>query len=110
RVCSSERGEAARSACDISEDLCGIWQQVLAVVITVEVACPGVKELHGINACLDLNVEEVDNRWPQALHQCMPGLRIGVHESLGDFMVLRWATFNPVGSQGKWRAYNTRWE
>src|SRR5690625_6889119 len=35
----------------------------------------------------------------------MPGLRIGVHERLGDFMVLRWATFNQVGSQGKWRAH-----
>src|SRR5690625_3776671 len=35
----------------------------------------------------------------------MPGLRIGVHERLGDFMVLRWTTFNQVRSQGKGRAH-----
>src|SRR5690625_1331321 len=117
RACFSHRWQQLASAhtevdawdyaCDMLEDFRGVWQHVLAVVITIEIACPRVKELHGINACLDLNVEEVDNRWHQALHQCIPGLRIGVHESLGDFMVLRWATFNQVGSQGKWRAHKT---
>src|SRR5699024_10608408 len=86
------------------KDLRGIWQYVFTVVLTVEVARPGVKELHGINASINLNIQEVNNGGNQTLHQCVPGLWLRMHERFGLFVVFRRTTFNKVRRQGKGRA------
>src|SRR5699024_5976605 len=89
------------------KDLRGIRQHVFAVVLAVEVARPGVKELHGINTSINLNIQEVDDGGNQALHQCVPGLWLRVHKCFGLFVVFRRTTFNKIRRQSKGRANNT---
>src|SRR5699024_145464 len=86
------------------KDLRGIWQYVFTVVLTVEVARPGVKELHGINASINLNIQEVNNGGHQTLLQCVTGLWLRMHERFGLFVVFRRTTCNKVRRQGKGRA------
>ena len=87
-----------------SQDFPGVRQHELAVVALVEVAGPGIEKLHGVNAGVDLHLQEAGDGRHQAAHEHVPGLRICVHEGLGALVVLGWPALNEVAGQRERRA------
>ena len=81
------------------QDFSRIRQNEFAVVTLVEVARPGIEKLHGVDAGVDLHLQEAGDGRHQAAHEQMPGLRLGVHEGLGALVVLRRPALNEVASQ-----------
>ena len=89
------------------QNLRGIRKHELAVVALIEVARPGIKKLHRIDARFHLQLQEVDDGRRQALHQCVPGLRLRMHKGLCLLVVLGRTTLHQVAGQGKWGADET---
>ena len=83
------------------EDALRVRGHELPVVLQGEESGPGVEELECVDTCLELGAQEGDDRGGQLLHQRMPCLRLGVHQRLGDAVVLRGAAFDEVGRQGE---------
>ena len=86
------------------QDLPGVRQHEFAVVTLVEVAGPGIEKLHGVNAGVDLHLQEAGDGRHQTAHEHVPSLRIGVHEGLGALVVLGWPALNEVAGQRERRA------
>ncbi len=67
-------------------------------------AHPGVEELHGRGAGLDLHLEEGGGDAGEAVQQVGPELRVAVHQRLGVLVVLGGAALDQVAGQGERRA------
>ena len=82
----------------------GVREHQLAVVALRERTGPGVEELHGVDAGVDLGAQERQRRVGEGGAQRVPGVRLGVHQRLGALVVAARAALHEVGREGERRA------
>src|SRR5205085_3728472 len=94
-------GDAGR---DVSDYVARVRQDVLAVVVLAQSADPGVEDLDGLRAGLDLRVEVAREGARDGRHHGVPGARVRVHQTLRVDVVLRAAALADVGGEREGRA------
>ena len=88
---------------DAAEHLGRVRQHELAVVPLGERAGPGVEQLHGVHARIDLNPRGGESHVGEPVGQGVPGVRFAVHQGLGPFVVAARPSLHQIGGDGERR-------
>ncbi len=86
------------------ENLLRVGQRELAVVGARQLSDPGIENLHGLHARLDLRAHVVGDDGGEPVAEPVPRLRLRIHERLRRRVVRRRPAFDRIGGQRERRA------
>ena len=84
-----------------------VRQNKSPVVLGTQAADPGIKNLHGLNARLDLRIDVLGHFAAQPFHQRAPGAFVAIHQGFGVAESLGSSALDHVGSHRKRRSGKT---